>query len=126
MGARLVQFKVEGFPKMRVIGKAINMVEGSVSLEDQSIENLWENMAKDGSLDVLVGLPGRIGPQGDLVGWMGDFFPPDMQRGRLASVSSSTITKITPSGWVWPTGAVWRYATGRGGFWRQIWVFPTV
>ena len=41
-------------------------------------------MAQDGSLDVLAGLPGRVGSQGDLVGWMGDFFPPDMHFTYLA------------------------------------------
>lgn len=84
MGTRLVQFKVERFPRMRVIGKGISLVEGSVSPDDRSIEDLWERMAQDGSLDVLRKLPGRVGPQGDLVGWMGDFHPPDMHFTYLA------------------------------------------
>ena len=78
MGAKLVKFNVETFPKMRVIGKSVGLIEGGVSLEDQSIEGLWAGLAQDGSLEVLAQLPGRVGPEGDWVGWMGDFHPPDM------------------------------------------------
>ncbi len=84
MGAKLVQFKVENFPKMRVIGKGITLVEGEMKPEDTDIEDLWAGMALDGSLEVLAQLPGHIGPQGDMVGWMGDFHPPDMHFTYLA------------------------------------------
>jgi hypothetical protein len=84
MGTRLVQFKVDTFPKMRVIGKGISLIEGSISFEDHSIEDLWASMAQDGSFDVLARLPGRVGPPGDMVGWMGDFHPPDMHFTYLA------------------------------------------
>ena len=84
MGAKLVQFKVEAFPKVRVIGKSVTLIEGGMSLEDSSIENLWASMAEDGSFEVLARLPGRVGPQGDRVGWMGDFNPPDMHFTYLA------------------------------------------
>lgn len=84
MGTRLVQFRVDMFPKMQVIGKGISLIEGSMSFEDHSIEDLWASMAQDGSLDVLARLPGRVGPSGDMVGWMGDFHPPDMHFTYLA------------------------------------------
>lgn len=77
MGTKFVQFKVDTFPKMRVIGKG-------VSLEDHTIEDLWASMAQDGSLDALARLPDRVEPQGDMVGWMGDFHPPDMHFTYLA------------------------------------------
>ena len=78
MGTKLVQFKVYTFPKVRVIGKSVSLIEGGMSLEDHSIEDLWASMAQDGSLDALARLPGRVGSPGDMVGWMGDFHPPDM------------------------------------------------
>jgi predicted transcriptional regulator YdeE len=84
MGTRLVHFKVGTFPKMRVIGKGVTLIEGSVSPEDSTIEDLWERISQDGSLDLLAQLPGRVGPRGDMVGWMGDFHPPDMQFTYLA------------------------------------------
>jgi len=84
MGTILVQFKVDTYPKMRVIGKSVSLVHGSVKPDDRYIEDLWESMAQDGSFDVLARLPGRVGPQGDMVGWMGDFHPPDMHFTYLA------------------------------------------
>jgi hypothetical protein len=84
MGTKLVQFKVETFPKMRAIGKGVILIEGGMRMEDHLIEDLWTNMANDGSMDVLAQLPSRIGPQGDMVGWMGDFNPPDMHFTYLA------------------------------------------
>lgn len=90
MGTKLVRFKVDTFPKMRVIGKSVSLIEGSVSPDDPSIENLWDSMAQDGSLDVLARLPGRVGPQGDMVGWMGDFHPPDMHFTYLAGALFET------------------------------------
>ncbi|MCU0520952.1 MAG: GyrI-like domain-containing protein [Anaerolineae bacterium] len=78
MGTKLVEFKVEMYPKMRVIGKGVVLVEGEMKPEDHQIEDLWESMARDGSFDILAQLPGHVGPKGDMVGWMGDFHPPDM------------------------------------------------
>jgi hypothetical protein len=84
MGTRLVRFKVDAFPRMRAIGKAVTLIEGGMSLEDRSIEDLWASMERDGSFEVLARLPGRLGPPGDRVGWMGDFHPPDMHFTYLA------------------------------------------
>lgn len=78
MGTKLVEFKVEMFPKMRVIGKGVVLVEGEMKPEDHQIEDLWKSMAQDGSFDTLAQLPGHVGHKGDMVGWMGDFYPPDM------------------------------------------------
>ena len=99
MGTKLVQFKVDTFPKMQVIGKGISLIEGSVSLDDLSIEDLWDRMAQDGSLDVLAQLPGRVGPQGDMVGWMGDFHPPDMHFTYLAGALFETDVEA-PGGFI--------------------------
>jgi hypothetical protein len=84
MGTRLIQFKVSTFPKMRVIGKGVTLIEGGMTLEDSTIEDLWASMVQDGSFEILAALPGRLGPQGDQVGWMGDFHPPDMHFTYLA------------------------------------------
>jgi hypothetical protein len=84
MGTKFVQFKVDTFPKMRVVGKGVSLIEGSMRLEDHAIEDLWASMTEDDSLDVLARLPGRVGAQGDMVGWMGDFNPPDMHFTYLA------------------------------------------
>jgi len=90
MGTKLVSFKVQTFPKMRVIGKGVVLVEGEMKPEDTQIEDLWASMESDGSFNVLAGLPGRLGLAGaqslasDWVGWMGDFYPPDMHFTYLA------------------------------------------
>jgi hypothetical protein len=86
MGAKLVQFSVKVYPKMRVIGKCVGLVEGGVTPEDHTIEDLWASMAQDGSLELLTHLPRQAGAEGDTVGWMGDFFPPDMHFTYLAGV----------------------------------------
>lgn len=86
IGTKFVQFKVDTFPKMRVIGKGVTLIEGGMTLEDHTIEDLWARMAQDGSLDALARLSGRVGPHGDMVGWMGDFHPPDMHFTYLAGV----------------------------------------
>jgi len=99
MGTKLVQFKVDTFPKMQVIGKGITLIEGGVSLEDSPIEDLWDSMAQDGSLDVLAQLPGRVGSQGDMAGWMGDFHPPDMHFTYLAGALFKTDVE-TPEGFI--------------------------
>ena len=84
MGTKLVQFKVDAFRKMRVIGKSVSLIEGGLSMEDHTIEDLWTRLVQHGSLDTLARLPGRVSPVGDLVGWMGDFHPPDMHFTYLA------------------------------------------
>lgn len=78
MGTKLIEFNVALFPKLRVIGKGVVLVEGAIQPEDRQIEDLWARMAQDGSLALLAELPGHVGPPGDWVGWMGDFHPPDM------------------------------------------------
>ena len=99
MGTELVQFRVDTIPKMRVIGKSITLIEGGVSPDDSSIENLWDSMAQDGSLDVLAQLPGRVGSQGDMVGWMGDSHPPDMHFTYLAGALCETDVEA-PEGFI--------------------------
>jgi hypothetical protein len=84
VGAKLVQFEVKTFPKLRVIGKGVTLLEGGMKPEDTDIEDLWASMIRDSSLEILDQLPGHFGPQGDKVGWMGDFFPPDMHFTYLA------------------------------------------
>lgn len=86
MGAKLVQFSVKTLPRMRVIGKCVVLIEGEIKIEDHPIEDLWAGMAQNGSFEVLARLPHRVGPQGDVVGWMGDFHPPDMHFTYLAGV----------------------------------------
>lgn len=100
MGTKLVRFRVDQVPKMRVIGKGVTLVEGEVTLEDRSIEDLWLDMTQDGSLEVLEQLPGRIGMPGDLVGWMGDFFPPDMHFTYLAGALFDTDIEA-PEGFIY-------------------------
>jgi hypothetical protein len=67
MGARLVKFAVESFPGRRVIGKGVTLVEGEMKPEDTDIEELWERMQKDGSLERLTRLPHQAGAPGDTV-----------------------------------------------------------
>ncbi len=74
MGSKLVRFFVQSFPAMRVIGKTVRVKEPT-TLDDATITDLLESMGKDGSLDLLFSLPGRVSQAPDTVGWMGDFQP---------------------------------------------------
>ena len=99
MGVKLVQFNVINYPKRRVIGKGVALVEGEMTLEDRTIENLWESMEQDGSLELLTHLPHQAGTPGDTVGWMGDFNPPDMHFTYLAGVLFEADTPA-PAGFI--------------------------
>ena len=74
MGAKVIKFSVEAFPKLRVIGKTVIMKEPA-ELTDHTIEDLWESIRKDGSLDFLFGLTHKFSQDRDSAGWMGDFQP---------------------------------------------------
>ncbi len=74
MGAKVVKFSVEPFPETRVIGKSV-AVKTDVGIDDSTITDLLESMAKDGSTDFLLSLPERITSSPDTVGWMGDWQP---------------------------------------------------
>ena len=100
MGAKLVQFTVKTYPKRRVIGKGVGLIEGGMSLEDRTIEDLWESMTKDGSLEFLTHIPHQAEAQGDTVGWMGDFNPPDMHFTYLAGVLFEADTPV-PEGFIY-------------------------
>ncbi len=100
MGAKLVKFSVESFPHTRVMGKSA-AVPTEAAIDDRTIETLWESMAEDGSLDFLLGLPTRITPGPDTVGWMGDWQPGAEFYTYLAGV---LVTPDTPA----PEGYVYR------------------
>lgn len=70
MGARVVNFRVEAFKPARVIGKTVR-VNVDVGLDDNTITDLWAQMARDGSMNALYAL----NPSRDTIGWMGDFTP---------------------------------------------------
>ncbi len=98
MGAKLIKFTIEPFPKTRVIGKSV-AVKIDIALEDRTIETLWESMAQDGSLDFLISLPGRTTQNPDTVGWMGDWQPGDPTYTYLAGVLVAPDTPV-PGGFV--------------------------
>lgn len=98
MGAKLVNFYVQSFPKMRVLGKSVR-VKLDIGLEDRTIENLWESMADDGNLDILFALPDCLAQTPGTVGWMGDFQPGDEAYTYLAGVLVQPGTAV-PDGFV--------------------------
>jgi len=98
MGAKLVKFLVKPFPKTRVIGKSV-IQKIDVGMEDRTIEDLWERMAKDGSLDFLSKFPNKVTSDGDTVGWMGDFQPGDDHYTYLAGIWVEADTPA-PEGYV--------------------------
>lgn len=98
MGAKLIRFTVAPFPGARVIGKSV-IQQVSAGVDDRTIQDLWERMAGDGSLDVLFNLPSRATPERDTVGWMGDFHPGDAQYTYLAGVLFDPGTPA-PDGYV--------------------------
>ncbi len=98
MGSKLVNFTVQSFPKMRVIGKTVRVKEPA-ELDDPTITDLLQSMAKDGSFDFLQTLPGRVAQSADTVGWMGDFQPGATEYTYLAGVLFQPGTAV-PDGFV--------------------------
>lgn len=99
MGSMLVKFDVQEFPKTRVIGKSvIQKLDGGIN--DNTIQDLWESMVNDGSLDFLLNLPERSSQNLDTVGWMGDFKPGDEEYTYLAGVLVKHSTPV-PDGYVY-------------------------
>jgi predicted transcriptional regulator YdeE len=99
VGSKLVHFSVQSFPAMRVIGKTTGVKEPT-TLDDPTIENLWETMARDGSLELLHSLPGRVNQAPDTAGWMGDFQPGDNAYTYLAGVLFQPDT-VAPDGFTY-------------------------
>ena len=99
MGAKLIKFSVQTFPKSRVIGKSVVMKEPA-DIEDRTIEDLWERVRQDGSLDFLFNLPHKFSRDRDSVGWMGDFHPGDKVYTYLAGVLFEQDTPV-PEGFVY-------------------------
>ncbi len=98
MGAKLIKFSVQPFSKARVIGKGVTQ-KLDVGLEDRTIQDLWEQMERDGSLEFLAALP-KITPPKDTVGWMGDFQPGDDQYTYLAGILAAADTPA-PEGYIY-------------------------
>lgn len=89
MGSRVVNFQVVSFMPARVIGKCVT-VKMDVGIDDRTIQDVWERMANDGSMDVLY----VLNPSRDTVGWMGDFTPGADHYTYLAGV---LVTPGTPA-----------------------------
>ena len=99
MGTKLVKFLVKTFPKARVIGKSV-IQKLDVGIDDRTIQDLWERMEKDGSLDFLLSLPNRTTQNYDTVGWMWDWQPGDDQYTYLAGILVEPNTPV-PEGYVY-------------------------
>ena len=99
MGSKLVKFLVRTFPKTRVIGKSV-IQKIDVGIDDRTIQDLWEGMTKDGSLDFLLNLPNKITQNRDTVGWEGDFQLGDDQYTYLAGVLVEPNAPV-PEGYVY-------------------------
>jgi hypothetical protein len=110
MGSQLVHFAVLDFPSVRVIGKTIRVKEPT-TIDDPTIQDLWESMTQDGSIEVLLALPGRWSQSADTVGWMGDFQPGDNAYTYLAGVFFQPGT-AAPEGFTFRDIAAAELATG--------------
>lgn len=99
MGAKVIKFTVRAFPKSRVIGKRVVLKEFP-GFEDRTIEDLWERVRQDGSLDFLFELPHKFSQNRDSVGWMGDFHPGDEVYTYLAGVLFEQDVPV-PEGYVY-------------------------
>jgi predicted transcriptional regulator YdeE len=93
MGSKVVNFQVVPFTPARVIGKTVR-VNVDAGLNDNTITDLWAQMARDGSMPALLAL----NPSGDTVGWMGDFTPGAPQYTYLAGVLVPPDTPV-PEGY---------------------------
>jgi predicted transcriptional regulator YdeE len=92
MGSKVVNFQVVQFDAARMIGKTVR-VNTDAGIDDNTITDLWANMAQDGSLDALYAL----NPSRDTAGWMGDFTPGAPQYTYLAGVLVAPNTSV-PAG----------------------------
>ncbi len=62
-----ISFEVQDFKAVRFIGKEV------VVGKKNPVPELWKAMLKDGTNEFLQGLPERVSPQGDTIGWMGEY-----------------------------------------------------
>lgn len=85
MGSKLISFGIIRFPGAVLIGRVIPVRE-PMAEDDTRMQDLWAQMARDGSLEALRRLPGRFSPDDTTAGWMGDFDPPSGAFNYLAGV----------------------------------------
>ena len=64
-----ISFEVQNFKAVRFIGKEV------VVGKKNPVPVLWKSILEDGTNDILQGLPERVSPLGDNIGWMGEYNP---------------------------------------------------
>lgn len=64
-----ISFETQEFKAVRIIGKEVTVGKKN------PVPELWKQILKDGTNDYLQGLPYRVSPQGDTIGWMGNYNP---------------------------------------------------
>lgn len=93
--ATLIEFEVMEFPAARVIGRqvTVSMKEGAAN----PVPAMWTAMTEEGTLAFLKESLGRLTPEPDMVGWMGDYNPETNEFIYIAGVLSTPDAPV-PAG----------------------------
>jgi hypothetical protein len=92
----IFKYEVRRFPATRVIGRLVTHTIKAGA--PNPVPGLWEAMSKDGSVNMLDRLPGKLPPERDTVGWMGEYDPATQGFTYIAGVLACPGTAV-PEGY---------------------------
>lgn len=81
-------FEVQEFKAVRFIGKEV------VVGKKNPVPDLWKSILKDGTNEILQGLPERVSPVGDTIGWMGEYNPQTKEFIYIAGIFADPDTNV--------------------------------
>ncbi|MNI26896.1 Bacterial transcription activator, effector binding domain [compost metagenome] len=86
-----ISFEPQFFKAVRFIGKEVTVGKKN------PVPELWKKILNDGTHDFLQGLPERVSPPGDTIGWMGEYNPPTKEFTYIAGIFAEPDT-VVPDG----------------------------
>ena len=88
----IITFEAIHFEAVRFIGKEV------IVGEKNPVPKLWQTMSKDGTIDFLQNIRERVSPEGDTIGWMGDYNPKTKEFTYIAGIFAKPDT-VVPDGY---------------------------
>lgn len=87
MGTK-ISFEVMNFKATRIIGKEVIVGKTNPAYK------LWQDMLKDGTIDLLNNMEERVSPKGDSIGWMGEYNPKTKEYTYIAGIFTKPKTTV--------------------------------
>ncbi|BCJ93698.1 hypothetical protein acsn021_12670 [Anaerocolumna cellulosilytica] len=86
-----IAFEVQNFKAVRFIGREV------IVGKKNPVPELWKSILNDGTNDFLQSLPERVSPEGDTIGWMGEYNPKTKEFVYIAGIFAKPET-VVPAG----------------------------